>query len=956
MSGSKEEIKLTSDKLHNKNCFSYLRHVKLPRAVIDLKLLPENVINSISSLQEPQFNVMSQLPQDLTNYTGSYIYCTDQESKKLYFIKSDGTSESVQIEDFDLFDQNLQQMNGKGLKQFNLKPTQIETLITSNGGHLPYDSSYPYADLYTEFFDYLEDNIKNIFDKPRAALLLDRERLAVYLETIRVDPKYLPYSLQKAYVGNMGVLPSIKPIGDLKEKAKRIEDEIDALDEFIFSLYANDNHILEDTFGNIREITLKQNPSSSSIEKSISNYVSDKETPINKKSHSPAYEGSAVGRVTAMMAKEYHPQHGTSLSTIRHYRYNVNGPIEYRFGTQGQRHEGKVRISPLFKRFLKIEAEREEARVEQAKKEREARLNATGKQAPNQAEGTNALEKSADHGEIDEDRITHIYFNLLGRDRTGLEGTKEKELTQKLEALELHQKEDGTISGYKNVAVITLPADKGLMWQKAYADTTTKYNSKNVIEDFLRIAQESKGYDLHLRNKLPEDLTQFQGSYIYCSDDKIKTLYYINADGESKEVPIENIAQFEKNLKEIKEQDSDLIHLTDDQAKSMIASSDHTPPGLMKIKDFHISERIRRKIFKDGGKYTHETEAKVLKGLLDESFKALGYSEKTELTEAERQAVWFHFVKYQLPNHIIESLNPKSINFSCKDAIDRGGVASAYYNLVKSFNLTDSEQKKEVGNKPMSREEFEEALHAAPTMVKGRGMNHHRKLIWNAVDAYVNAHYNDLKNNSDKAWLIEWRDYNCPHERVESLLKQRLGEGLVEIEEHLRTEQNSPKIKALTQGKMILEEIDQQTKLGVSGRRVLLETAVSTTSMSLSPDTQKPENIDRYQKLYDKLEISFPQLTVLRGLLKIFAGTVTDIVLGALSMASFGKIDIKSDLTSRGWATFNTGWDLSARKTLQSVMKNQLEEMKMKGNQKDDQKDPNEDSTLSGANSNVECS
>src|SRR5690606_4438159 len=116
-----------------------------------------------------------------------------------------------------------------------------------------------------------------------------------------------------------------------------------------------------------------------------------------------------------------------------------------------------------------------------------------------------------------------------------------------------------------------------------------------------------------------------------------------------------------------------------------------------------------------------------------------------QISPAQRQAVWFHFNKFELPNYIIQTLQPESINFSCKDAIDRGGVSSAYYNLVKSFE-TDH---------PLSREEFDQALHAAPAMVKGRGMNHHLKMIWNTVDAYVNANYQAIYEDPQKAWLIE---------------------------------------------------------------------------------------------------------------------------------------------------------------------------------------------------------
>lgn len=788
MSGSKEEIteSITSDKLHNKNCFNYLRNVKLPSSVIALKLLPPDMVTALLSLQTKT--------------------------------KDD------------------------------------------------YDPSFPYADLYTKFFDYLEDNIEAIYDETKYALLLDSNRIKVYQEQINSGRKFIAPEFQKSYIRGLGVLSSIQEIREVKPtentngrtfeevldlKAKRLEEEVDALDDFIYSLYANDNRILEDTFENIKEITLKHTPNSPGIQKSISHHLSDKEDPINRESNSPAYEGSAIGRFTAMMSDNYKPQHGTSLSTVRHYKSNAGGPIEYRFGTQGQRHNGEARVSPLFERFITIEAEREDARVELAKRERAERLTAKKEHAQARTEIEEVDEV------IDEDKITHIYFNFLGRDRTDAEGLKEKALTEKLEELELHTNTDGTQSGHKNIAVITLPADKELMSGHAYANTEPKHDIHDVKEEFLRIAQES---------------------------------------------------------------------------------SDATT----KVKDFHISERIRQKIFCDKkGNYSSETEARILNQLLDKSFKALGYSNKTELSDAERQAVWFHFIKYELTNHIIESLKPKSINFSCKDAIDRGGVASAYYNLLKSFEpLTEKEEKAGIVKVAMSREEFDQALHAAPTMVKGRGMNHHINLIWNSVDAYVNENYEQLTKDPQKAWLIEWRDFNCPHERVEGLLQRRIQECKKELSSCIEREQQglqqesiSPKLKALKQGMMVLDEIQKQTSIGVSGKRLLLETTLRTTSMAISPETQTKESCNRYQKLHDKLSIKFPELNVLTGLMKVFVGTIVNTVLSALSAVSGGKIDIKSDITSRGWATFNAGLEIASRKSLQQGMKEQLSVMKNNNNE-----------------------
>ena len=64
----------------------------------------------------------------------------------------------------------------------------------------------------------------------------------------------------------------------------------------------------------------------------------------------------------------------------------------------------------------------------------------------------------------------------------------------------------------------------------------------------------------------------------------------------------------------------------------------------------------------------------------------------------------------------------------------------------------------------MSREEFERALHGAPTLVKGRGMNEQIEVLWNALDAYINAQDKAGVSKVIPAWLREWRQHNAlPH-------------------------------------------------------------------------------------------------------------------------------------------------------------------------------------------------
>jgi len=164
--------------------------------------------------------------------------------------------------------------------------------------------------------------------------------------------------------------------------------------------------------------------------------------------------------------------------------------------------------------------------------------------------------------------------------------------------------------------------------------------------------------------------------------------------------------------------------------------------------DFFISEKVKKALYGDGTSYSKNTEKQILEELLRNSFAALGFNpDKSDhkLSQAAQQAVYFHFIKFELTNFIIKKINPESFNFSCKDAIDRGGVSSAYYNLMKSISV----------GKPISQDEFERILHGAPTLVKGRGMNKHTHLIWNAIDSYLDA--NKDKPDAYPDWLLRWR-------------------------------------------------------------------------------------------------------------------------------------------------------------------------------------------------------
>ncbi|MDP1603308.1 MAG: hypothetical protein Q8M03_08590 [Legionella sp.] len=591
-----------------------------------------------------------------------------------------------------------------------------------------YDPKFPYSDLYTQFFSVLENNIDTLFDEERARLIEKRAHIAASKNFLELN------SGNRDYVG---LLNEAKRVAS-PQNEQEIYDKLTKLDHFIFSVYANENGILEHTFNAIQQIPMEHTPIAVDIEKGISSLLKDSGEAVNIETQSPAQAGSAYGRFTAMIADDFKPQHTTSLATRRTYDYNKNSTLkEYRFGTQGQRDKGIERVSPLFERWLRVQEG---------------------------APSTNPYQ--------DNSKITHVYINNLGLDRKDMEGTKERALSKTLHELE---------NRHSNIAVITLPADKGLMHQSEFIKTNDSHSYQKVYNEFLQIAAED-------------------------------------------------------------------------------------PAAERVEKDFYISSKIRKEIFKDGrGFYDKESEKAHLSRLLKASFKALGIKSNRDLSSAERQAVWFHFIKFELPNHIIKTLEPQSINFSCKDAIDRGGVSSAYYNLMKSIE----EQH------PLSREEFERALHAAPAMVKARGMNHHLKLIWNAIDVYINANdnYEKLKGNPEQAWIIQWRDANCPHARVEALLALRIQQ----VKKELDIAKHNPAFddyrkKAIEKGVQIINLVEEQSNIKVSGQRLLLETVTRTSDLVFKNPTKA--DTENYNILAEKLSIKYPALQVLGGLMKSLAGII----------------------------------------------------------------------------------
>jgi len=688
-------------------------------------------------------------------------------------------------------------------------PTGLTTFLDNiHREDYQYNTTSRYADAYTDFLSFVEDNINNVYLGPLGTLphlitlatsdnIDDTERLTCIdqIATILHEEKPIAFAI------------SIATARPIITRAKELHDNLDAL---IISIYENNNGILPETYNAIKHVVQNATPSANDLEKGIAKLVKPRGGRQINHAQSPSDVDSLMGKTRAVVGNTFKPQLTTGIPTIRNYSYKTTAePQELRFNTQGQIHDGEKRVSPLFKAFALAQSRRAQA-VKHT--EKLAAVN-------NQSEILTA-DDTADSG------ITEVYFNVLNRDyRKSPAGKREVGITRVLEALNADP-------ATTNFAVITLPANDGLMQHNEYKNTARTERYVDVMKEFLAIATES-------------------------------------------------------------------------------------PLATQRFKDFYISPNIRNKIFA-----TQDGQAEIT-ALLHQSFTTMGIDEDAVLSPAERQAVWFHFTKFALPNFIITKLNPHSINFSCKDAIDRGGVFSAYYNLMKSIEL---------GGAPLSREEFEQGLHAAPTMVKGRGMNYHSKIIWNAVDAYISGQDKfSQPAQTVPDWLIAWRNDNCPQPRVAKLLQDNVLKAQIQLSELQKKYSDNPHHSImLTRAQEVIAYVQQQTALKVSGKRLLLETVTLTCRLSQSLDKeQNLQDIARYDALINLLPIKYPILQQIAGKMKEY----------------FGILIRSSSLQEAGSATFFAAKSFKTRQATENAMADLSAAFKANthGNQSEDLAADNDD-------------
>lgn len=591
-----------------------------------------------------------------------------------------------------------------------------------------YDPNDAYADLYNNFIKVVEDKLIPYFDK-RIKEIHDELEAKTFIQDEWKN-----------------VIPEKTKIQH-QESKQRLLDELNTYHKFVFAIYANDNHNLKLTFDAFKNVVAPEKLTK--IKEHIDN-VSD----VNKTATMPAQAGSMTTCIRTNIASQFKPQQGTSLATIRHYRYQETRPcpIEYRFGTQGQRHDNKARVSPLFEFWL-----------------------------------LGLKQKYAERKQP----IHHIYFNNLGLVRNNslyVDEIHEKELTHALHGLE---------TNHSNFALITLPADKFLMQSGLYLQTTANLSYSDAFKELFAIASH------------------------------------------------------EDNLTNCKH-------------------------------DFYISPRIKSLLFKDSmGAYSRAVEESVLHEQLTRSFLAMGITPDKKISPAQKQAVWFYFIKFELTNYIITQLDPASISFVCKDAIDRAGVASVFYNLMKSFE----------SNHPMTREEFECGLHAAPVMVKGRSINHQINNVWNVINCYLKANHEAIVADASKKWLIQWRDENKPSKK---LLTETLNEIKTLVTDYLSEEVIAGIPRESTS--LMSDNLSQDANV-VKEKEIIHEIVKCTEDLTYNPTR---ESIKTYQEFAHTIETTHPALSMLVGLMKIVAGAL----LAGLSFTVSAGNYCYSDLYQSGMMTF----------------------------------------------------
>jgi hypothetical protein len=179
--------------------------------------------------------------------------------------------------------------------------------------------------------------------------------------------------------------------------------------------------------------------------------------------------------------------------------------------------------------------------------------------------------------------------------------------------------------------------------------------------------------------------------------------------------------------------------------------------------DFYLSERVKGELWDDNDARM-KAECKALfraslKSVLDRD----GYDNNATLTARQRQAVLFDFIKYRFPKYLAERLQVFSMNMTCKDGIDRGGIGTTWLLLQEALEH----------GKELKQEEFMAHLYASALLVKGRITNDNRHIIWQALFTQYRYH-STLFIRAKIQWVPQWLKDNTPKDYAAADLEKML--------------------------------------------------------------------------------------------------------------------------------------------------------------------------------------
>ncbi|MCS5711535.1 hypothetical protein [Candidatus Berkiella aquae] len=190
--------------------------------------------------------------------------------------------------------------------------------------------------------------------------------------------------------------------------------------------------------------------------------------------------------------------------------------------------------------------------------------------------------------------------------------------------------------------------------------------------------------------------------------------------------------------------------------------------------DFSMSKDVKKALF--GEPFNERLIETLLKSAINEVIPDVKGKDLSDinLTPEKRNAVLFQFVKWNLSNYILEVLNPRAYNMSCKDAIDRGGIHTLWYHM----NLLAKH------GTPLTKEEFFKFLDSPAMVVKYRALNDNRNLLVNVMKHRLDA---DATFEAQHPWARKWVEMNSPKQEVKPSVE------LSKLKKMLNVEKAAPK-------------------------------------------------------------------------------------------------------------------------------------------------------------------